>query len=79
MIQHPGGGPSFELLLLQDALKVLHPLLQVPHVSGQVTVEEAHGVSENGHPCANATFVPLQRAHRTDTSGIAGKATTQLL
>lgn len=60
MVQYTGGSPSFKLLLLQDAFKVLHPLLQVPHVSWQVTVEKAHRVAKNCHPRADAPFIPLR-------------------
>lgn len=59
VVQDPGGGPAFKLLLLQDALEVLHPLLQVPHVGRQVAVQEAERVSENRHPGTDASFVPL--------------------
>lgn len=59
MVQYTSGSPSFKLLLLQDTFKVLHPLLQVPHVSWQVTVEEAHRVAKHCHPRADAAFVPL--------------------
>lgn len=60
MVQYTGGSPSFKLLLLQDAFKVLHPLLQVTHVSWQVTVEKAHRVAEHRHPRADTTFIPLR-------------------
>lgn len=60
MVQHPRGSASFKLLLLQDAFKVLHALLQVPHVSGQVTVKEAHRVAEHRHPRTDAPFIPLR-------------------
>lgn len=59
MVQYPGGAASVKLLLLQDAFKILHPLLQVPHVSRQVTVEEAHRVAKHCHPRAHAPFIPL--------------------
>lgn len=59
MVQHAGGRPSVKLLLLQDAFKVLHPLLQVPHVSWQVTVEEAYRVAKHRHPGADASFISL--------------------
>ena len=62
MVQYTSGRPSFELLLLKDAFKVLHPLLQVSHVSGQVTVEKAHRVAKHCHPCTNTTFIPLRVA-----------------
>lgn len=61
MIQHAGGRSSLKLLLLKDAFKVLHPLLQVPHVSRQVTVEKAHRVTERRHSGADATFIPLKK------------------
>lgn len=70
MVQHSGGSASFKLLLLQDAFKVLHALLQVPHVSRQVTVEKADGVTEHGHPRTDASFIPLRvewRGQRQDT------------
>lgn len=60
VVQHTGGRPSVELLLLQDAFKVLHPLLQVPHVSRQVTVEKAHRVAKHCHPRADAPFISLR-------------------
>ena len=60
MVQHTGGRPSVKLLLLLDAFKVLHPLLQVPHVSRQVTVEEAQRVAEHRHPRADAPFISLK-------------------
>lgn len=60
MVQYTSGSPSFKLLLLEDAFKVLHPLLQVPHVSWQVTVEEAHWVAKHRHPRAHSPFIPLR-------------------
>lgn len=60
MVQHSSGSAPFKLLLLQDAFKVLHPLFQVPHVSGQVTVEKAHWVAKHCHPGTDAAFVPLR-------------------
>lgn len=64
MVQHASGSPSLKLLLLQDAFKILHALLQVPHVSWQVTVEKAHRVSKHCHPCTDTPFIPL---------GVSGK------
>lgn len=71
MVQHTGGRPSIKLLLLQDAFKVFHPLLQVPHVSWQVTVEKAHRVAKHRHPRTDASFISLgvikkkaKRGHR---------------
>lgn len=60
MVQYTCSIPSFKLLLLEDAFKVLHPLLQVPHVSRQVTVEKAHWVAKDCHPRTNTAFIPLK-------------------
>ena len=60
MVEDPGGSLALELLLLQDALKVLHALLWVLHVSRQVAVEEADGVAEHWHAGAHTTFIPLK-------------------
>ena len=60
MVQNTSGIPPFKLLLLKDAFKVLHPLLQVPHVSRQMTVEKAHWVAEDCHPRTDAAFIPLK-------------------
>lgn len=60
MVQDTSGSPAFKLLLLQDAFKVLHPLLQVPHVSWQVTVEKADRVAKHCHPRADTPFIPLR-------------------
>ena len=65
MVQYTSGIAALKLLLLQDALKVLHPLLQVPHVSRQVTVEEAQRVSEHRHPRADTPFIPLRARGET--------------
>lgn len=59
MVQYASGGSSFKLLLLEDALKVLHSLLQVPHVSWQVTVEKTHRMAKHCHPHADTPFIPL--------------------
>lgn len=70
MVQYTRGGSSIKLLLLQDAFKVLHPLLQVPHVSWQVTVEKAHRVAEHCHPRTDTSFIPLKsekKGQREDT------------
>lgn len=70
VVQYTRGGPSVKLLLLQDAFKILHPLLQVPHVSWQVAVEKAHRVAEHRHPRADAPFIPLEsekKGQREDT------------
>lgn len=61
VIQHTHSRAALELLLLQDAFKILHPLLQITHVSRQVAVEEAHRVSENHHACTYAPFIPLRQ------------------
>lgn len=61
VILNPDGCLALKLLLLQDALKVLHALIGVFHVSRQVAVEEADAVTEHRHAGANATFIPLQR------------------
>lgn len=58
MVENPSSGLALKLLL-QDALKVFHSLLRVLHVSRQVAVEEANGVTEHGHAGAHSTFVPL--------------------
>ena len=60
MVQYTSCSASFKLLLLQDAFKVLHPLLQVPHVSWQVTVEKAHRVAKHCHPRTDTPFIPLR-------------------
>lgn len=59
MVKNPGGGLALKLLLLQDALEVLHALIWVFHVSRQVAVEEADGVAERWHAGAHTTFIPL--------------------
>ena len=59
VVQYAGGGAALKLLLLQNALKVLHALVQVPHVSWQVAVEETDGVTKHGHPGADTTFITL--------------------
>lgn len=59
VVKNPGGSLALELLLLQDALKVLHALLWVFHVSRQVAVEEADGMAEHWHAGADTTFIPL--------------------
>ena len=59
MVQHPRGGAALELLLLQDALKVLHALLQVPHVRGQMAVEEADRVAKHHHPRTHSPLIAL--------------------
>ena len=59
MVQHAGGSAALKLLLLQNALKVLHALVQIPHVSWQVAVEETDGVTKHGHPGADAAFITL--------------------
>lgn len=59
VVQNPSGSLTLKLLLLQDALKILHALVRVFHVSRQVAVEEADGVAEHGHPCTHATFIAL--------------------
>lgn len=59
VVKNPGGSLALKLLLLQDAFKVLHALLWVLHVSRQVAVEEADGVTEHWHAGAHATFIPL--------------------
>lgn len=59
MVEYTSGCSSFKLLLLQDAFKILHPLLQVSHVSWQVTVEKAHWVAKHCHPRADTPFIPL--------------------
>lgn len=68
MVQHTGRSPSVKLLLLQDALKILHSLLQVPHVSWKVTVQKAHRVAKHCHSCTDASFIALvvttKRANR---------------
>lgn len=60
VVQHAGGCAPIELLLLQDALKILHSLLQVPHMSWQVAVEKADRVAEYGHPGTDAPFISLR-------------------
>lgn len=60
MVQDPCGGLALELLLLQDALEVLHALLRVLHVSRQVTVQEADSVAEHRHAGADSAFIPLE-------------------
>lgn len=65
VVQHAGGCAPVELLLLQDALKVLHSLLKVPHVSWQVAVEEADGVAEHSHPGTDASFISLKSEKKT--------------
>lgn len=59
VVENTSGRLALKLLLLQDALKVLHALPRVFHVSRQVAVEEADGVSERRHAGANTTFIPL--------------------
>lgn len=59
MVQHTARSASIKLLLLQDALKIFHPLLQVPHVSWKVTVQKAHRVAEHCHSCTDASFIAL--------------------
>ena len=59
VVKNPGGSLALELLLLQDALKVLHALLWVFHMSRQVAVEEADGMAEHWHAGADTTFIPL--------------------
>ena len=60
MVKNPSGSLALKLLLLQDALKVLHALLRVFHVSRQVAVEEADGVTKHRHAGTHSTFIPLQ-------------------
>lgn len=64
VVQHTRGGRAIKLLLLQDALKVLHALLQVPHVSRQVTVQETHRVAEHRHPRTYTPFITLGAGKR---------------
>lgn len=59
VVKNPRGGLTLKLLLLQDALKILHALLGVFHVSRQVTVEEADGVAKHRHAGTHAPFIPL--------------------
>lgn len=59
VVQHAGRSSSIKLLLLQNALKVLHPLLQVPHVSGKVAVQKAHRVAEHRHSGTDPAFIAL--------------------
>ena len=59
VVENPGGSLALKLLLLQDALEVLHALLRVFHVSRQVAVQEADGVTEHWHAGAHSTFIPL--------------------
>lgn len=59
VVQHSRGGLALELLLVQDALEVLHALLRVLHVCGQVAVQEADGVAEHGHAGTHTPFVSL--------------------
>lgn len=59
VVKDPGGSLTLELLLLQDALKILHALFGVFHVSRQVTVEEADGVTKHRHAGTHPTFIPL--------------------
>jgi len=65
MVKDPSGSLALKLLLLQDALEVLHALTRVLHVSRQVAVEEADGVAEHRHAGAHTPFVPLghRQAH----------------
>lgn len=62
MVKNPSGGLALKLLLLQDALKVLHTLFRVFHVSWQVAVQEADGVAKHWHAGAHTTFVSLKQA-----------------
>lgn len=64
VVQHPRGGLALELLLLQDAVKVLHALLRVLHVRREVAVEEADGVPEHRHAGADPALVPLGGARQ---------------
>lgn len=59
MVKDPRGSLALELLLLQDALKILHALFGVFHVSRQVTVEEADGVTKHRHAGTHPTFIAL--------------------
>lgn len=59
VVKNPSGNLALKLLLLQDALKVLHALIGVFHMSRQVAVEEADGVTEHRHAGAYPTFIPL--------------------
>ena len=59
VVQDPRGCLGLKLLLLQDTLKVLHTLLQVPHMGWQVTVEEAHWVAEHCHPRTDTPLISL--------------------
>jgi len=47
VVKNPSGSLALKLLLLQDALKVLHALVRVFHVSRQVAVEEADAVTKH--------------------------------
>lgn len=67
MVKNPRSSLTLELLLLQDALKVLHALIWVFHVSWQVAVKEADGVAEHGHSGTYATFISL--GHRQQREG----------
>lgn len=59
VVKNPRGSLTLELLLLQDTLEILHALFGVFHVSRQVTVEEADGVTEHRHAGTHPTFIPL--------------------
>lgn len=63
MIQNTSGPLDIKLLLLQDALEVIHTLILVFHVSRQVAIEEADAVAKHGHSGTNAAFIPLQNGH----------------
>lgn len=47
MVKNTSGSLTLKLLLLQDALEVLHPLIGVFHVSRQVAVEKANAVTKH--------------------------------
>lgn len=66
MIQDAHGSLSFKLLLLQDALEVLHALVCVLHVCGQMTVQETDRMAKHSHASADAPFIPLQSVRERD-------------
>lgn len=66
MVEHPCGSLAFKLLLLQDALKVLHALLRVLHVGRQVAVQETDGVTEHRHARTHTPFITLQQEWRKE-------------
>lgn len=39
-------------------------------MSWQVTVEEAHGVAEHGHPCTDAAFIPLKMTGKGEACSV---------